>query len=351
MIVKNEESSIERCLKSVEGIVSEKIIVDTGSEDRTIELCKEHQAHVFPYEWNDSFADARNFGLTHASGDWILWLDADEELGTFEKEDLTMYLSQAQSSILSLPVIHYYGDALPVQTNQAHLYHQNRLFKNQAGIKFYNRIHEIPLLPNGADEKTDILALPVHHYGYLKEIAEKKQKSSRNLRLLEIEAEEPGHSPWIEYHLASEYYRHGKIELAFALVNQSILKFIQEGKMPPSMLYKLKYTILLDTNNTEGTREGLEKALLLYPDYTDLHFYKGMILYQERDFDEAIRAFDTCLELGENHPHHLILKGAGSFKAWNCKGLCLERLGRIKESQEAFAMAGGVEWQNQEGKT
>ena len=78
MIVKNEEKRLERALSWGEGILWEKIVVDTGSTDGTVALAEELGAKVSHFDWIDDFAAARNFALRQAKGDWILTLDADE---------------------------------------------------------------------------------------------------------------------------------------------------------------------------------------------------------------------------------------------------------------------------------
>ena len=79
MIVKDEESMLANCLKSVNGYVDEIIVVDTGSSDRTVEIAEEHGAKVFHHQWENDFSKHRNQAIGYASGDWILVLDADEE--------------------------------------------------------------------------------------------------------------------------------------------------------------------------------------------------------------------------------------------------------------------------------
>ncbi|MFR9069355.1 MAG: glycosyltransferase family 2 protein, partial [Paraclostridium sp.] len=85
MIVKNEEKNIGRCLDSIKEISDEIIIVDTGSTDRTIEICKSYFAKIIQYKWNNDFSEARNISIDYATKDYILFLDADEEI---PKEDL-----------------------------------------------------------------------------------------------------------------------------------------------------------------------------------------------------------------------------------------------------------------------
>ena len=71
---------LARCLDSARDIVDEIIIVDTGSTDRTVEIAESYGARVFNHPWEGSFSKARNYSLKYATCDWILILDADEEL-------------------------------------------------------------------------------------------------------------------------------------------------------------------------------------------------------------------------------------------------------------------------------
>ena len=99
MIVKNEERFLGQCLASVKDIADELIVIDTGSTDRTVEIAREHGAQVGNFEWCNDFAAARNASIAPATGDWILFLDADEELSPTEKAELPRLLSQTQVSL------------------------------------------------------------------------------------------------------------------------------------------------------------------------------------------------------------------------------------------------------------
>ena len=68
MIVKNEETNIERALSWGKDIVYEQIVVDTGSTDRTVELARAMGAKVYDFEWIDDFAAAKNYAISKASG-------------------------------------------------------------------------------------------------------------------------------------------------------------------------------------------------------------------------------------------------------------------------------------------
>ncbi len=84
IIAHNEEGNIGRTLASVQPLVAdgkgEIIVVDSGSTDRTVEISKSHGARVFIEDWK-GYAAQKNSAIDKAAGDWILSLDADEEVG------------------------------------------------------------------------------------------------------------------------------------------------------------------------------------------------------------------------------------------------------------------------------
>jgi glycosyltransferase involved in cell wall biosynthesis len=337
MIVKNEEKWLPRCLDSVKGTVDEIIIVDTGSTDRTKEIAAEHGAIVHEFDWNDNFADARNFGLEQAKGEWILWLDADEELEEEDREHLRDVLSHQECYFGRIKVVNYYGTA-PVSYDRSHIMNQYRLFRNDPQLRFAGAIHEqLDIEALDLSDKS-ILVLPVtlHHYGYLEEAVEEKGKKERNLRLLEKALEDEDHDPWLDYHYASELYRGEKLDEAFERVNLSIGSFLKAQKKPPSLLYKLKYSILMALGSYEGGWPSIELAIKLYPDYVDLHFYKGVILMSMKKFAEAIEVFEYCLTLDEDHPAYLTMVGTGSFLPWYYIGSCYELMEDLPKAEEAY---------------
>jgi len=80
MIVRNEEAVLAECLRSIHDEVDEIVVTDTGSSDRSREIAAAFGAHVLKRAWDDDFSAARNHSLEAASGDWILYIDADERL-------------------------------------------------------------------------------------------------------------------------------------------------------------------------------------------------------------------------------------------------------------------------------
>lgn len=77
ILTKNEEENIERCLKSVRWC-DEIIIIDDVSTDKTLEIAKKYKTTIYTHKLNNDFSAQRNFGISKAKGEWILFVDSDE---------------------------------------------------------------------------------------------------------------------------------------------------------------------------------------------------------------------------------------------------------------------------------
>ena len=93
LITRNEEHNLPRVLNSVRGVVDEIVVVDCGSQDRTVEIARDHGAKVITRMWTN-FAEQKNVAAAAASHNWILSLDADEELSTELRDSLLAWKKQ-----------------------------------------------------------------------------------------------------------------------------------------------------------------------------------------------------------------------------------------------------------------
>ncbi|HYA66988.1 MAG TPA: glycosyltransferase, partial [Burkholderiaceae bacterium] len=80
LIVRDEEARLATAISSVSGVAGEVVVVDTGSRDRTKQIAQQLGARVLSFDWQDDFSMARNVALGAARRDWILSLDADQQL-------------------------------------------------------------------------------------------------------------------------------------------------------------------------------------------------------------------------------------------------------------------------------
>lgn len=181
MIVKNEECYLARCLASVKPVVDEMIVVDTGSEDRTVAIATIFGAAVYPFVWNGSFSDARNHALGRARGAWILTMDADERIAV---QDQAAFREMVRSSspdkdAWSVPIrnysqrIHIQGwqanDGTYPEEEQADGWYpaeRVRVFPRDARIRFEGVVHEL-VEPSLRRFGFALRTAPIvaHHYG------------------------------------------------------------------------------------------------------------------------------------------------------------------------------------------
>lgn len=169
MIVKNEEEVLARCLDSVKSLVDEIVIIDTGSTDRTKELAQQYTPLVFDFVWRDDFASARNFAFSKATGDYLLWLDADDVLSLDEDAVRTLkaLLEREAPDVVNCA----YDVAFDEAGNPTYSYFRERFLKREANFVWVGRVHEC-IAPRG---KIVTSPLRVRHLGG------NKQKGSRNL--------------------------------------------------------------------------------------------------------------------------------------------------------------------------
>jgi glycosyltransferase involved in cell wall biosynthesis len=333
MIVKNEEKNVKRCLESAAHIANEIIIVDTGSTDRTKEVCQMFGAAVYDYEWMEDFSAARNFCIGKASSDWILWLDADEEFigGSSAIQEA---LKQERIDLYSIQLRHLTeGEG---EEAGSYLSYHHRLFRNYKGFYFQGTIHERLAPPKALSslEPVVIDSVRINHYGYQQK--DSAVKSLRNLKLLIKEKEKEKENPWLDYHISTELYRLKDISRAYYFVNHAITLFVARNLLPPALAYKLKYDIIVNYASLEHAGQGIDRALELYPDYVELHFYKGRILFHQKSYEEGIKVFTHCIVLGEYHPEYLIQAGNGSFNAYYYIGKGYEALNKPEYAKEAY---------------
>jgi len=183
MIVKNEEKHLAQCLYHAKPVIDEMIVVDTGSEDRTVDIARVFGAHVYSHEWRNDFAAARNLSIGKANGQWLLILDADEVLADQDYQAISDIV-KSQSDVpcaYSFTTRNYTNDAGNEgwQPNDGQYQQEQagrgwypstkvRLFPNDKRVCFENAVHELvePSLRR-AGIAIQNCGVPIHHYGTL----------------------------------------------------------------------------------------------------------------------------------------------------------------------------------------
>lgn len=202
MIVKNEAHNLPACLESLDGLPTEIIIVDTGSTDDTVEVARRYGAQVYHFPWIGDFAAARNESLRPATGEWIMWFDADFRLAPGHADRIRAALVSGKADAFLVNVRSLPAEGLAGQSEWTLL---ALLFRNRPGIQFEGAVHEqiLPsLLAAGlALARTDIV---VDHTGYA-DPAQLRRKAERNLELIEAELARDPDNPMQRFQLAQTY--------------------------------------------------------------------------------------------------------------------------------------------------
>lgn len=162
MIVRDEAQVIARSVNCALSVADEVIVVDTGSADDTRKIALSLGAKVYDFEWTDDFSAARNFSFSLASGDYIMWLDADDVI---EEEDGAKIKELASKGGFDVAMLRYVSGNLH--------YFRERILKRSMNFEWQGAVHEV-IVPRGKIIYSDA------------EIVHKKQKTSDPLRNLMI---------------------------------------------------------------------------------------------------------------------------------------------------------------------
>ncbi len=284
LIVRDESRFIEECLESLVARVDEIILVDTGSRDDTIAKALRFPVKLHRFEWCEDFSAARNFALEQATGDWILYIDADERFGIPQPEILREALSDA-GKVAWRVRFHPRIDWTP--------YAELRLFRSDPRIRFHGAIHErvqesIKAVAHSDKMEIGDCEVVLQHVGYEDDQA---RKNPRNVPLLRARLTHDPKHLYSWWHLGQCLHLAGDVERAFAAWSNGIAVARQvSNDFSGAQLFES--LIKLQLNRGVDVTSLLREARALYPDHLSLQWI------------EATRA----LQRGENEIARVILE-------------------------------------------
>ncbi|GIM46473.1 hypothetical protein DNHGIG_20220 [Collibacillus ludicampi] len=314
IICKNEEEYLPSLLEKVQLFANEIIFVDTGSTDTSVEVAKQYGAKVFIWEWSNDFSAARNKALQHATGEWVLFLDCDDELSEDTIRNIRGFI---QSSSAEGCYVRY-ENVVDVEGQQETIIdHKLTLFRNRSTYRFREPIHET--IEESMSETVDLLQIPVSnitikHQGYKNpHVLEEKQK--RNLQIIEETIRKEGKRPFLLYCQAVCYLNLFEYEQALKLL--LILKDSWSPSHPlhSDVCYKIALC-LFETRQLDLAQMELMRAIEYYPDFTDLNYFSACIDFHDKKYEEAMHKWKHCIQLGDAPPQYTHLEGTGTFLAW-----------------------------------
>jgi len=289
MIVKNEEAVLARCLDSAAGLYDELIIIDTGSQDKTIDVALEYDAKVLHYEWvyPGNKAEARNLGIENAVSQWIVVLDADEVI--VNPAGLRKILSTfADFDAISVQFNNFIGDVVNLSWRQI------RIFRNGAFTYKY-REHEVPI----AKLENPRIASPELVFEH-RTPEGRDGKSEAMLARLALDVEENPNDPHPLYFYHRQCLHESDNERAIQLGRQ-YLELTKTGGFIKAEVYGNLAIAYQRMGDMARATEALYMALCCEPKQREWWFRLGALYVDCREYNLALAVLRAAAELLPAH--------------------------------------------------
>lgn len=293
MIVRDNEETIEACLDSIYPWVDEIIIVDTGSRDRTPEICRRFGARMFDFPWCDDFSAARNVSVEPARGEWIFWMDSDDVIDQEQGKKLRqlVYGAHADDCLGYVMQVHCLSD----EPGQVTIVDHVKVFRNRAELRFEHRIHE-QILPairrvGGLVAFTDIHVL---HSGSRQTPETRQRKLERDFRILKLDLSERPDHPFVLFNLGMTFEDAGEYTNAEAYLRRSI-EVSSSGESHLRKAWALLVNCHSQSGDIVSATNVANTALEQFPDDKELLFRRAILLQRAGRLTEAASDYQRIL--------------------------------------------------------
>ncbi len=266
MIVKNEERHLARCLDSVRDLAAELIVVDTGSTDRTPHIAAGCGAQVIAFDFTIvDFAAARNCALAHATGRWVLMLDADETLDPAGAPLIQAIAAGSDNAGYFLERRNLPSDPSARTTTD----YVVRLFPNRSEYRYRGRVHETIdasiLSAGGRLRKSGVII----DHSFAAGLEERRRKNHWYIQILQEEiAADPSDDTRLDF-LAAEYHQLGMFDEATEIAERIVRRRPRDSR---AHLFLGTYHLLYKPDLPRARAE-FQQALKLRPGYPEAEYF------------------------------------------------------------------------------
>jgi tetratricopeptide (TPR) repeat protein len=339
LIVRDEADHLERCLGSLRGLVDEILVVDTGSTDTSVAVAERHGAVVAHEPWVGDFSIPRNRSLDLASGEWILYIDADEHVRDGNRALARAAIAATRDCVALLPRF------VPIVGHTP--YYEYRLWRNLSEIRFRGGIHETPVpdIERVADrdglrvEPFDLLT--IDHFGYE---GDQSAKRARDEPMLLAEIERLPERTYLYDHLARVYAAAGDSARAIATWRRGMEVARARGGTDPSdrLLFGNLMSHLIATGSFDELEPLIREVLDRFPGIPVFELAAASHELANGLPAQAITRLDWLLSLDEDA---LLATGLSYDQrvlgewAWHLLGRCRLVLGDAAGAADAFREA------------
>ncbi len=302
MIVKNEEELLPECLDSIRDWVDEIIIVDTGSDDKTVEIAKSYGAKIYHQEWEGNFSKHRNYSLSKATSEWVFIIDADERFITDDVPIVQQALQNEKVSIVSINVFNVYGNRGQTTTFLPSV----RFWRRYLDLQYEGIVHN--LLDFGDEHPIVRINARLKHLGYDLSPEKMREKYLRTKALLEKQLDKNPDNAFALFNYAQilkadrshgEEYPTHNIDLIISSAKKAVeLTNPKDNKDRHIHLMCLDQIAWAYFHNKEYDKsfEYAQKAISYKDDYLDPLLLIGHIFAQQKIWDKAKKGYKSYLE-------------------------------------------------------
>jgi glycosyltransferase involved in cell wall biosynthesis len=335
MIVKDEGEYLPQCLSSIKDVVNEIIVVDTGSCDNTIEIAQSFGAKVFSWLWEDNFSIPRNVSLEHALGEWILMLDADEQLEQESRAEIRE-LTESRDVLGYRVLIQLHPEWTEMRSV--------RLFRNIPSLRFGGVYHEELQTTEDMRSKFIDTTIKVIHKPFSLEDFDRKYE--RNIRMLKKHISLYPNSIYQMLDLTRIYLETNTLLEAEKLLSRVYQKINEKGlaereyKFYLINYYMYNLKLLFKVNADSKIKLSLcENALLVSPLCPLFLFEAAQLLYKLKSYEQAMDYFHRCLAFRNNNNFDrsiLFPRDMIGSKALSGIGYCYFRMHQYERANQFF---------------
>jgi tetratricopeptide (TPR) repeat protein len=316
LVVRNEEQRIAAAINSVRGIADQIVVVDTGSTDGTLAIARNLGARTLTEAWIDDWSAARNAAIAQATGDWILFIDADQRLDEHSGAEVTRIIQHDHPAGFLLRQLNYLSDASPANAIE-HL--TVRLFRNHPAIRYRGAIHEqVVSIDRDFPLTLELCGVVLHHYGY-ESAATRLQKARRDLPMLDRAiAADPAnafhhYNLGIAYHTLQRYDEAGRAlghAVALAEAASTLAGFVDTAEV-------VLAAIALEQGRVEDAAAACRRVLSRSPGAAEAWCTLGACALRLADAGAARAAYRAALGTSAEPRLSVIDHGASGWKAWS----------------------------------
>ncbi len=350
MIVRDEEDSLDACLKSAAPFVDEICVVDTGSKDRSKQIAAAAGARVKTIVWPHHFAEARNVSLEMATGDWVLMLDADEVLEDSGLAAFNRYVNKPRNLAAHLLIRNHYRADRKLECYVMRLWRRNdhHRFCNAIHEQVGPRIYETQGRTAGEIHELDVV---IDHYGYHEDTRAARGKNERDRPLFERALREHPGDGYLWYKYGDFLRRFDDVDAVCRTLTRAAelgmaLPRSQRQSAPwateAHSLLALEY---VRQGQLESAEPLLRRALSSLQATAMLHWVHGHYCLLSEQWSEALLAFETCMSFDGQAQHMPAQPEITSSRAFFGAARARLGLGETEKACQLF-LEGADRWQN-----